>query len=695
MSAPHSSASAVPVDPADGTAAEPMAALPGIEVELFSLAGMDGSLRQVNTAFAMLLGTDQISLEQTSILELVHPNDVATVVEGLTGLSAGAAEVLVESRFRHRTGDWIPLQWVGRPIPGTDLWCACRRDTTPLRRLVAERTDVRARPEPAAGPAAALWDLDLGSGSLTWDPHSSSLFGTEPGQVPRTVRELIDAVHPQDAELMTQAWSGLNTADTFEVGARLGHDGLARHVSLRAKVVARDRRKRPTRALGILLDVSTEKALEEQLLRMVMHDALTGVPNRRAFDQALRGECRRASRSLNPVSVIVIDIDDFKLFNDAYGHLVGDDALCALARALSWSVHREGDLLARFGGEEFAVVLPGADVEAAGAAAQRIVEAARSVTVHQAAGRRLSVSAGTATWQPDGTPVKPAALLTHADQALSAAKAAGKDRALAYEHSVADHDAMHDAIAAGLQAGEFELYYQPVIELATSTIWGFEALIRWNRPGHGRVAPDQFIPIAEQSPLICDLGRWVLQEACAQLARWTLDGTDGQRLHVAANASARHVNSPSIVADVHDALTAAGLDADRLEIELTETALTDRLASHHLAQLRQLGATVAIDDFGTGYTSIGRLPELPVDVLKIDRSFVASPTARQQALVTLMIGAAQAFDLAVVAEGIEDQATLTLMRDLGCDRAQGYHLARPMPASDVASWLVAHGEGVR
>ena len=668
-----------------------MARLSATEVELFSVAGLDGYLREVNAAFATLLGTDRISLEETSILELVHPHDVPAVVEGLAALSSGAAEVLVESRFRHRNGDWVYLQWVARTMPGTDLWWASGRDTTPFHHLLAERTDLWARLELAAGPAVAMWDLDVASGTLTWDPHGSPLFGSGPSQAPVTVGDLAHALHPQDAEPVSAAWSRLNAVDTFEVGARLGHDELARHVSLRAKVVTRDRRGRPARVVGILLDVSTEKALEEQMLRMVMHDALTGVPNRRAFDQALRGECRRAGRSLHPISVLMIDLDDFKSYNDSFGHLVGDDALCALARALSGTVHREGDLLARFGGEEFAVVLPGADVDAALAVAERILEAARSVTVHQAAGRRLSVSVGTATWAPEGQPIKPAALLARADQALAAAKAGGKDQALAYEHSVAGEDALQEAIASGLQAGEFELYYQPVLALATGSIWGFEALIRWNRPDHGMVPPDQFIPVAEKSTLINDLGRWVLHQACAQFALWARDGLDDAlQLHVAVNVSARHVNSPAIVADVRDALEAAGLAASRLEIELTETALTDRRAGHHLAELRRLGATVAIDDFGTGYTSIGRLRQLPVDVLKIDRSFVSSTVLRQQALVPLMVGAARAFDLAVVAEGIEDQATLDLMRDLGCDLAQGYHLARPMPATAIPGWVAEH-----
>jgi diguanylate cyclase (GGDEF)-like protein len=456
-------------------------------------------------------------------------------------------------------------------------------------------------------------------------------------------------------------------------------------------VLARDRRGRPRRVVGLLVDISTERALEEQMRRMAMHDALTGVPNRRSFDQALRGECRRAGRSLTPVSVLMVDLDDFKSFNDTFGHLVGDDALCALARALSGVVNREGDLLARFGGEEFVLVLPGADVDGALTVAERVLAAARDVVLHQAAGRSLSVSVGTATWLPDGTPPRPTALLARADQALYAAKEAGKDRAVAYEHSLAEVDTLRTAIAEGLQAGEFELYYQPLVDLHSLQVAGFGALVRWNRPGHGLVPPDAFIPVAEASSLICDLDRWVLDQACRQLAEWNRAGLgSGSPLRMAVNASARHVNSAAIVTDIAEVLARSGILPGQLEVELTETALTDDLAAHHLAQVRALGVTVAIDDFGTGYTSIGRLPHLPVDVLKIDRSFVSATEPSQRALVSLMIGAAQAFGLSVVAEGIEDQATFELMRDLGCDLAQGYHLSRPLPADRIPAWLAAH-----
>ena len=443
------------------------------------------------------------------------------------------------------------------------------------------------------------------------------------------------------------------------------------------------------------LDVTAEKSMEQQMLRMVMSDALTGVPNRRALDQALRGEWRRCTRAGQPLSVVILDLDNFKTFNDTFGHLVGDDALCALARVLAAQVHREGDLVARFGGEEFAVVLPATDRTGALAVANRMLAATRAIRLHQAEGHRFSVSAGTATWTPDVGVTKSGQLLARADQALYAAKTSGKDRVEAYEEAIAARVEMEDAITEGLQRAQFELHYQPVIDLSSGDVEGFEALIRWNRPDHGRIFPDHFIPVAEASTLICDVGRWVLTTAAHQLVAWSRQGLngDGPLLRMAVNASARHVSRADIVSDIAAALAATGLSPQQLVIELTETALVDEArADEHLEQIRALGVGVALDDFGTGYTSVGQIPHLPVDILKIDKSFIMSEDPRQQELVQLMITAAHAFNLRVVSEGIEQSDTLDRLRSLGCDLAQGYLMGRPMPACDIPAWLHAWRE---
>jgi diguanylate cyclase (GGDEF)-like protein/PAS domain S-box-containing protein len=654
------------------------------------VAGQDRRLSAVNDAFARLLGRAPNDLIGRSLLEFVHIADLGEIVSGLAQLTAGASEVPLENRFLRRDGSTAHLLWVARPLNGTDLWAATGIADIDVHRLLVERRSMRAQLDLALGQAtAATWELDISQRRFSWEPRASEVLGVADGSVPASPEDLAAVMHPEDGPSLLLALQDLTDVGSTEVEVRVGYGAGLRHLSLRGRVLDRDSDGRPLHAVGLVFDVSTEKAMEEQMLRMAMSDGLTALPNRRAFDQALRGEWRRCTRGHQPISIVMIDVDDFKQFNELFTHLVGDDALSAITRALTENLNRAGDFLTRFGGDEFAVVLPGVDDSGALIVGHRLVEAVRAVSLRQSAAQGLSISAGTASWHPGNTVVKPAELLARADEALCAAKIDGKNRAVAYETSLASRAILETAIAHGLVQGEFQLYYQPVIALATDTVIGFEALIRWNRPGHGLIAPDSFIPAAEASTLICDLGRWALREAACQLATWSRQGLDAdEELRVAVNVSGRHVASPTVAADVAAALALAGITPRRLGVELTETALVDDvLADTHLAQVRALGVTVAIDDFGTGYTSVGQLPHLPADTLKIDRSFVASTDPRHRALVKLMIGAAHAFDLGVVAEGVEDTDTLQGLRDLGCDAVQGYLMARPMPAEQAASWL--------
>jgi diguanylate cyclase (GGDEF)-like protein/PAS domain S-box-containing protein len=660
------------------------------ELDLFSFAGPDGYLRDVSDAFALLLGLTPAEVNGRSVRELVHAEDVADVSAGLAKLQRGAREALFECRFVQRDGHAVYLQWVARPVPGSGLWRAAGTGDADLVKLLGERRDLRTRLDLAIGQAtAAMWDLDVIDGRFTWERRAAEILSVSPEKLPSNAAALAAVVDPADRNIVHSALVQLLADGVTEVGLRIGEQAGQRYLSLRGRVLDRDRGGRPLRAVGLLVDVTTEKAMEEQLLRMSVSDALTGTPNRRAFDQALRGEWRRCNRARLPLSVVMVDIDGFKQFNDRFGHLVGDQTLIAVARALGATVNREGDLVARYGGEEFAVVLPGTDITGAQTMGQQLIEAVRAVTVRQAPGWNVSVSVGTATWHPDREMIKAPQLLGRADEALYEAKRAGKNRAIAYEESLAARDTLQTAIATGLQQDEFELYYQPIIRLTDNEVTGFEALMRWNRPGHGLVPPDVFIPAAEATNLICDLGRWALQQATSQLAKWSRDGLDGSDAwRIAVNVSARHAATPAIVTDIEEALAAAGISPDQLEVELTETALSeDNAVSIHLPRVRDLGVSVAIDDFGTGYTSIGELAHLPADVLKIDRMFTVADDARQQSLVKLMIEAAHAFDLRVVAEGIEEEHTRQGLRELNCDAGQGYLIARPMPAEQVTPWL--------
>jgi diguanylate cyclase (GGDEF)-like protein/PAS domain S-box-containing protein len=659
------------------------------DLELFSFERPEGRIREMSAEFACLLGMTPGEVNGRSLLEVVYPADRGELSVMLTGFGDVSGSVR-ETRFLQSDGHALHVEWTVRRIERTDVWRVIGTDTADLAKLLVERRDLRTRLDLAIGQAtAAMWDLDVAAGRLGWEPQSAEILGVSPASIPATVAELVAVVHPGDRAALEEALAQLIADGTTEVSLRVGVDPAVRYLSLRGRTLDRDVSGAASRAVGLLLDVTTEKAMEEQLLRMSVSDALTGMPNRRAFDQALRGEWRRSSRARESLSLIMVDIDGFKQFNDRFGHLVGDQALISVARALTAALNREGDLVARYGGEEFAVVLAGTDLSGAAAVAGRLVDSVHGVAVRQAPDWNLSISVGTATWHPDAELIKSPILLGRADEALYAAKRSGKDRVVAYEDSLAARDTLQAAIAAGLADGQFRLYYQPIIDVATGEVLAFEALMRWERPGHGLVAPDSFIPAAEASTLICELGRWSLLQAGNQLAAWRRIGLDADgTLRVAVNISVRHAALPEIVGDVQAAVDATGIATHQLEIELTETALQEGSpVGPQLAALRKLGAQVAIDDFGTGYTSIAELAYLPADVLKIDRMFTASPDPRQQRLVALMIEAAHSFELRVVAEGIEDDATLQAMSDLDCDTAQGYHIARPMPPEQATEWL--------
>lgn len=406
------------------------------EVELFSLAGHDGLLRQVNARFERLLGVAPGAAEGRSLLEFVHPEDLAHVVEGFFLLEQGAAEVVLDTRFLVADRSVVHLQWVARPVPDSQLWWAAGRDVTEFHRAATASVDLRARLSLAVGSAsAAMWDLDPWTQTFTWEDEAAEVLGVAGDAVPATTADLLALADTADRAALAVTIEQLRAgATTVEADFRTGDAPDTRHLRLRGRSLDLDRRGRGRRAVGLVLDVSAEKALQEQMMTLVMSDALTGVPNRRAFDQRLRAALRAGVAEGRPVTVAMVDIDDFKLFNDTFGHLVGDDVLCTVSRALTSVVDPTG-MLARFGGEEFAAVLPGVDARAARCVGRDVVLGIRATRLRQAPDWPLTVSVGTATWQPGDPQTRPADLLGRADRALYRAKAAGKDRT---EHGVVE-----------------------------------------------------------------------------------------------------------------------------------------------------------------------------------------------------------------------------------------------------------------
>ncbi len=399
------------------------------EIELFSLAGNDGNLREVSPSFAQLLGVPVEEIARKSILELVHPEDIESIVAGIAELEEGASEVMMECRFSQADGRYVYLQWIARPLPNSKLWWASGRDTTEFHRLINEAIDTKARLDLAFSHATvAMWEIDHRLKSLNLENVAAQILGVDVSDLPKNITSFLALFGEDEVEKVTTAFGELKSRNVMEVSTAIGEDAQKRYLSLRGKVINFDRRNRPLRSVGLIIDVTAEKALEEQMLKMIMSDGLTGVPNRRAFDQGVRSRWKVAKRDSTPLTLVMIDIDNFKKFNDTFGHLVGDDALCAIARALGNEVTGKDEMVARFGGEEFALILPNITGDDVIERCERILAAVRKVQVRQAPDWNFSVSMGAATALQFPKELKATDLLAQADECLYAAKESGKDR---------------------------------------------------------------------------------------------------------------------------------------------------------------------------------------------------------------------------------------------------------------------------
>jgi len=536
--------------------------------------------------------------------------------------------------------------------------------------------------------------IDPGSKTIRYaTPVVKRMLGVSPEEVAEV--PLLDLVHPDDRARLEPALQspGEHDGERAELWRARHSDGSWVDVESVSLDLSDDRSVRGT--VLTIRDVGERKTLEDQLRHQAFHDSLTGLPNRSLFEDRVRHSVARARRHGRGLAVLFVDLDDFKTVNDSLGHAAGDDLLRQVAERLD-SCTRSADTVSRLGGDEFALLVEDPEgADRADEVATRIhasFERPFSVSGHEIF---VHCSIGVALAEDGATSEE---LLRNADMAMYAAKATGKG------HSETFRPTMYMAAQKRLQLsgdlrralrdGELEVHYQPLVNLADERVVGVEALARWKHPTLGNVAPDDFIPIAEETGLIIPLGRWILTEACKQAREWQLTRPAEAPVYVSVNVSPRQFRQPgTVVEQVSGALAESGVDASMLVLEITESVLMQdrRAVSKELSDLQALGVRVAIDDFGTGYSALSYLREFPIDMVKMDQSFVndLSSGAGDAALVRSVVELGEALDMQIVAEGIERQDQLDSLSGLQCDVGQGYFFARPLDKAAMSTLLAS------
>jgi diguanylate cyclase (GGDEF)-like protein/PAS domain S-box-containing protein len=515
---------------------------------------------------------------------------------------------------------------------------------------------------------------------------------TEPELLALSFQEI---THPEDRDASVTALRSLveGTAEVFEAEKRYrqsGGDFLWVEVGVRA---IRDEQGAVEYFITQANDINARKQFEADLAHQAMHDALTGLPNRMLFVDRLEHAITRLERHPCQVAVLFVDLDRFKLVNDAVGHGGGDEVLTETAARLREAVRPE-DTVARFGGDEFTVLCEDGTDDTAALVARRVLEA--FAVPFNVGGRTFELSASVGARITSKATAVAEDLLRDADIALYDAKQAGRGRVALFDAVTRQRHfdllAAEQALRQAITRDELRLHYQPEVLLGTGRIAAVEALVRWEHPERGLVGPGEFIPLAEESGLIIEIGAWVLHQACAQLRSWRRARAVDDGFRVAVNVSGRQLSDPTLPETVQAALDASGVRPDTLCLEITESALVENLAvaTTNLEAIARLGVLIALDDFGVGFSSLSRIRDLPpIGLIKIDRSFVreATPESADAAVIGAVISLAAHLDVLVVAEGIETEGQLLALRDLGCDIGQGFLFARPQPAEQLTAML--------
>jgi diguanylate cyclase (GGDEF)-like protein/PAS domain S-box-containing protein len=658
--------------------------------DIMAIVDPHGRLIYASPVTERILGLDIEPLIGSDAFDLIHPDDRQLAIDGFDLTRSGEGADRVELRLRHADGGWRVMEAVATNLlddPAVEGIVISARDLTDRRRAEAELREAQERFRSAfehAPIGMALTSLD------------GRLFRVNRALVQilgRGVSELLessilDLSHPDDRERCRESMARLfaGQTSTCQLEQRyVHHDGHPVWVSVSASLV-RDVNGQPLYLVTQIEDIAERRASGEALAHQAIHDPLTGLPNRLHFVERLERELRRADQRRERIAVLFLDLDRFKVVNDSLGHSAGDRLLVAVADRLSATMGPT-DVVARFGGDEFTILCHNVtSEETAELVAERLAQAVnRPVALMEG---EVFVTASVGIALSGGAADTPETLLRNADAAMYRAKDNGRDRAELFDakthHRVVDDLRTGNELHRAIERGEMRVYYQPMIALEGGALLGFEALIRWEHPERGLVSPMEFVPLAEETGMIVPLGAWALEEACRQAVRWHEASPDAPKLSMSVNLSPRQLNEPALPNEVARVLHDTRIQPSALWLEITESTLMRDAESavSALGALRALGLHLAVDDFGSGYSSLAYLERLPIEALKIDRSFIAGVGTRKDstAIVDAIVSLARALHLSTVAEGIERADQLRLLRGMGCEVGQGFLFGKACPA---------------